>query len=140
VILTIVPPVDDFGLGNGGGSRDIAAAWFYRLAAECASGRSLRSKIAAMPRRGPNLASLLSAQWRYRHGRQNGAGLIKPLTMIKRSLPTGFSLICQTDRIPAGGAAWGFFGESLNERAMTAHALPRVPKIMSERSTLSTRW
>jgi hypothetical protein len=24
-------------LGNGGGNRNIAAAWFYRLAAECAS-------------------------------------------------------------------------------------------------------
>jgi hypothetical protein len=52
------------------------------------------------------------------------------LTMIKRSLPTGFSLICQTDRMPAGGAAWGFFGESLNERTMTGHALPRgAPKL-----------
>jgi hypothetical protein len=38
VILTIVePPVDDFGLGNGGGNRNIAAGWFYRLATECAS-------------------------------------------------------------------------------------------------------
>jgi len=34
----VEPPVGDFGLGNGGGSRDIAAARFYRLAAQCASG------------------------------------------------------------------------------------------------------
>jgi hypothetical protein len=87
---------------------------------------------------GPNLASLLSAQWRLRLGRQNGGRLIKPLTMIKRSLPTGFSLICQTDRMTAGGAAWGFFGESLNERTMTEHALLRGRKIMSERSMLSS--
>jgi len=130
----VEPPVDDFGLGNAGGNSDIAGAWFYRLAAECASRASIRSKTAAMPRRGPNLASLLSAQWRLRRGRQNGGRLIKPLTMIKRSLPTRFSLICQTDRMPAGGAAWGFFGESLNERATTEHALPRGRKIMSERS------
>jgi hypothetical protein len=90
-----------------------------------------------MPKRGPNLASLLSAQWRLRHGRQNGGGLIKPLTMIKRSLPTGFSLICQSDRMPAGGAAWGFFGESLNERTVTEHAPPRAPMVMSERFMLS---
>jgi hypothetical protein len=31
----VEPPVDDFGLGNGGGNGNIA--WFYRLAAECAS-------------------------------------------------------------------------------------------------------
>src|SRR5690348_10127390 len=60
--------------------------------------------------------------------------LIKPLTMIKRSLPTGFPLICQTDRMPAGGAAWGFFGESLNERIIDRHALWREPRVMSERS------
>jgi hypothetical protein len=37
--------------------------------------------------------------------------------MIKGSLPTGFSLICQTDRMPAGGEAWGFLGSPLtNER------------------------
>jgi hypothetical protein len=37
--LTITePPVGDFGLGNAGGNRDIAAAWFYRLATERASG------------------------------------------------------------------------------------------------------
>jgi hypothetical protein len=34
----VEPPVDDFGLGNAGGNRDIAAAWFYRLATQCASG------------------------------------------------------------------------------------------------------
>jgi hypothetical protein len=90
------------------------------------AGPFIRSKTASIPKRGPNLASLLSAQWRLRHGRQNGGRLIKPLTMIKRSLPTGFSLICQTDRIPAGGAAWGFFGESLNEQTVTEHALPRA--------------
>jgi hypothetical protein len=33
----VEPPVEDSGLGNGGGSHEIAAAWFYRLAAECAS-------------------------------------------------------------------------------------------------------
>jgi hypothetical protein len=33
----VEPPVDNFGLGNAGGIGDIAAAWFYRLAAECAS-------------------------------------------------------------------------------------------------------
>jgi hypothetical protein len=57
--------------------------------------------------------------------------------MIKRSLPTGFSLICQTDRMPAGGAAWGFFGESLNDQTMTEPALLREPQIMFERSMLS---
>ena len=110
MILAIVePPVDDFGLGKAGGNRDFAAARFYRLAAQCASRAVIRSKTAARPGRGPNLASLLSTQWR--HGR-----LVKPLTMIKGSLPTRFSLICQTDRMSAGGAAWGFFGESLNQR------------------------
>jgi len=33
----VEPPVGDFGWGNGGGSRDLAAAWFYRLAAGYAS-------------------------------------------------------------------------------------------------------
>ena len=47
-------------------------------------------------------------------------------------------LICKTDRIPAGGAAWGFFGESLNERKVTEHALWRGPRIISERPMLST--
>jgi hypothetical protein len=58
----VEPPVVDFGLGNAGGNRDIAAAWFYRLAAKCASRAYIRSKTRGMPGRGPNLASLLSAQ------------------------------------------------------------------------------
>jgi len=37
----VEPPVGDFGLENGGGSRDIAAAWFYRLAVQCASRTAL---------------------------------------------------------------------------------------------------
>src|SRR5215469_13472698 len=82
-----------------------------------------RQQTAATPRRGPNLASLLSAQWRLRHGRRNGDRLIQPLTMIKRSLPSGFSLICQTDRIPAGAAAWGFLGSPVNERNDWARAV-----------------
>jgi hypothetical protein len=65
-----------------------------------------------------------------------GGTLIKPLTMIKRSLPTRFSLICQIDRMPAGGVAWGFFGGSLNERTVTEHALPREPKTVSKRFML----
>jgi hypothetical protein len=106
----VEPPVDDFGLGNGGGSRDIAAASFYRLIAECASRpfypQQNRGYAQARPQPGLIVVRTMahaprSAKW----GR-----LIKPLTMIKRSLPTGFSLICQTDRMPAGGAAWGFFG------------------------------
>jgi len=68
----VEPPVDDFGLGNAGGKSGIAGAWFYRLAAECASRAFICSKTAALPGRGPNLASLLSAQWR--NGRQNGVG------------------------------------------------------------------
>jgi hypothetical protein len=52
--------------------------------------------------------------------------LIQPLTMIKGSLPSGFSLICQTDRMPAGGAAWGFLGSPVNERTMTGRAVARA--------------
>jgi len=66
----VEPPVGDFGLGNGGGSRDIAAAWFYRLAVQCASRTALSRAKPWLARRGPNLASLLSAQWRLRHGPQ----------------------------------------------------------------------
>jgi hypothetical protein len=37
-------------------------------------------------------------------------------------------LICQTDRMPAGGAAWGFFGESqYSEQCMGARSR-RGPK------------
>src|SRR5262249_1562927 len=57
-----------FRRGNASGSGGIAAAWFYRLAVECASRASNNSKTAALPPRGPNLASLLSAQWQGQPG------------------------------------------------------------------------
>jgi hypothetical protein len=74
----VEPPVGDFGLGNGGGNRDIAAARFYRLAAQCAS-RAGYPQQNRPYQLGPNLASLLSAQWRLRRGRQNGGRLIQPV-------------------------------------------------------------
>src|SRR5205823_801972 len=79
------------------------------IGSRCATPAAFRSKTAAMPRVGPTVAALLSAQWRLRSGWARWARAINPLTMIKRSLPARFPLICQTDRMPAGGAAWGFF-------------------------------
>jgi hypothetical protein len=36
--------------------------------------------------------------------------------------------------MPAGGAALGLFGECLNERTVTGHALQRAPQMLFERS------
>jgi hypothetical protein len=98
------------------------------IGSRCATPAAFRSKTAAMPRVGPKAAALLSAQWRLRSGWARWARAINPLTMIKRSLPVRFPLICQTDRMPAGGAAWGFFGESqYSEQCMGARSR-RGPK------------
>jgi len=71
--LTIAePPVDDFGGDNVSGSRNLAAAWFYRLAVPCAS-RGYPTKTVTVPSSGPNLASLLSSQWQCRHLGKMGA-------------------------------------------------------------------
>src|SRR6516164_3874732 len=114
VILTIVePPVDDFGWATAAGTAILRRHGSTGSPRNAPAGPSIRRKTVAMARRGPNLASLLSAQCHLRHGRQSAVG--STLTMIRRSLLTGFSLIFQTDRMPAGSVAWGLFGESLNE-------------------------